>query len=226
MRKIKLIKILEMYSLFGENIVAKMVNKNSQYVKRLLHNLAKEELIYRIERGKYTCQKDVMSFASNIKIPAYISLWTALKHHNLIQQQPFDIFVMTKSYKRSINFNGIWIRFIVTKHMFGYKKERYHDFDIFIAEKEKAIIDCMLYKIPLEEVTNVLKTKEIDCKKLALYAKMTKNKSLIKRLGYLLEKIKKSTFGLKALDNNYIHLDYSNKRKGIKNKRWKLIINT
>ncbi len=109
--------------------------------------------------------------------------------------------------------------------MFGYKKERYSDFDIFMAEPEKAIIDLLLFKVPIDDVKLALEKEDLDFNKLSEHAKKTKNKSLMKRLGYLLEQKKSSSYGLKALDNNYILLDYLGKKKGIKDKRWRLIIN-
>ena len=68
--------------------------------------------------------------------------------------------------------------------------------------------------------------KEPDYKqKIADYAKKAKNKSLIKRLGYLLERNNKQTFGLKPLDNNYVILDYLSKKRGKKDKKWKVAVN-
>lgn len=115
--------------------------------------------------------------------------------------------------------------FFKTKHIFGYKKERYEDFDIFIAEREKAIIDALLFHLPLEDIAHAMEDKEINLKKLAEYSKKIGNISLMKRLGYILEKKKNNSYGLKALDNNYIPLDYSSKKKGKKDRKWKLIIN-
>ena len=116
--------------------------------------------------------------------------------------------------------------FFKTRHMFGYKKERYADFDIFIAEKEKAVIDALLFKIPIQDIIYALESEELNFEKLAEYAKKTNNSSLIKRLGYILQTKKEKNYGLKALDNNYIPLDYLNKKKGKKDSVWKLMINT
>ncbi len=226
MRSIILLKKLENYPLFTEKDLAKIINKSPKYVKTLLYRLNKQDFIKRIERGKYTLYNDPLIFSTYIMIPSYLSLWTAFRYYNWIQQQPFEIFVVSHINKKSIRFQNTKIMFFKTKHIFGYKKERYSDFDIFIAEKEKAIIDALLFHLPIEDIINALEDKEIDFIKLAEYSKRTKNISLIKRLGYILEKKKNNSCGLKALDNNYIPLDYLKKKKGKKDSKWKLIINT
>ena len=127
--------------------------------------------------------------------------------------------------KKSIKLHNTEIIFVYSKHLFGYKKERYDDFDIFMSEREKALVDSLLFKIPLSYINQALDDEEMDFKKLSEYAIKTKNKSLIKRLGYMLETEKGSSFGLKAMDNNYVRLDYLGNKKGKKNRKWKLIIN-
>jgi len=224
-KTINLLKKLERYPLFTGNDVAKIVNKGPKYVRTLLYRLHKQGLMNRIEKGKYTLHHDAMIFASYLATPSYLGVWTALRHYNMIQQQPFSIFVVSGISKKSIRFNNTKIFFIRTKHIFGYKKERYNDFDIFISEREKALVDSLLFKIPLSYISQALDDGEIDFKKLSEYAIKTKNKSLIKRLGYMLESRKGSSFGLKAMDSNYVKLDYLGKRKGKKDAKWKLIIN-
>ena len=223
MKTIHLLKKLERFTLFTENDVAKIVNKSPKYIRTLLSRLNKEKIIKRIEKGKYTLHDDVLIFASHIVTPSYISLWTALRYYNMTQQQPTSFFILSNVKRKNIN--SLNINFLSTKHMFGYKKERYSDFDIFMASPEKAIIDSLLFKLPIEDIKIALEKESIDFKKLSECAKKTKNKSLMKRLGYLLEKKKKNSYDLKALDNNYILLNYLGEKKGKKDKKWKLIIN-
>jgi len=224
-KTINLLKKLERYPLFTENDAAKIVNKSPKYIRTLLYRLHKLGLINRIERGKYTVHNDAMIFASYLATPSYLGLWTALRYYNMIQQQPFGIFVMSSIQKKSIKLHNTEIIFVYSKHLFGYKKERYDDFDIFMSEREKALVDSLLFKIPLSYINQALDDEEMDFKKLSEYAIKTKNKSLIKRLGYMLETEKGSSFGLKAMDNNYVRLDYLGNKKGKKNRKWKLIIN-
>jgi len=222
MNTILLLKQLNHYPIFTQKDLLKITKTTKKYARTLLSRLQKKSYIHRIERGKYSLYDDSLIFASYLTKHSYLSLWTALRYHNLTQQQPQNVFVMVKAPKKKITLPNTSINFIVTKHFWGYKTERYRDFDIFIAEPEKAIIDCLLARLPIEYVAEAIELHQ-NPQKLANYARKTKNNSLIKRLGYLLEKYKQNSYGLKALDYNYVQLDYT-KRKGKKDKIWRVIV--
>lgn len=222
MNTILLLKQLDLYPVFTEKDLIKITKTTKKYARTLLSRLQKKGYIYRLERGKYSLYDDPLVFASHLRKDSYLSLWTALRYHNLTQQQPQNIFVMVKVPKRKIILPNTTINFTVTKHLWGYKAERYRDFDILVAEPEKAIIDSLLARFPIEYVGEAIELCQAP-QKLAEYAKKTKNHSLIKRMGYLLEKYKQNSYGLKPLDYNYISLDYTQK-EGEKNKKWRLIL--
>ncbi len=225
MKSIELLKKLDRYELFSENDVVRIIDKNKSYAKLLLHRLYKNNLVKRIERGKYTIHDDAMIFASSLVKPSYISLISAFRYYGFTQKQPVNIYILSPVSKKSINFGVTKIIFLRTKHLYGYGKERYGDFDILIAEPEKAIIDALLFKLPLQDIIDALDTAKINYEKLINYAVKTKNKSLIKRLGYIIESKTGKDFGLKPLDANYIKLDYLSRNTGRKNKKWRLILN-
>ncbi|HLD97441.1 MAG TPA: hypothetical protein VI934_03805 [Candidatus Nanoarchaeia archaeon] len=225
MKTIELLKRLERYPVFTENDVAKVVYKSPKYVRTLLYRLHKSGHIRRIEKGKYTLHEDPLIFSSHIVLPSYLSVWTALRHYNMTEQQPFSVFVVTAVQKQPIRFGNADIRFMASKLMFGFRKERYSDFDIFIADREKTVIDSLLFKLPLPDIVHALEDSEINCQRLVEYAGKTGNKSLMKRLGYLLEKTKGNAYGLSALDNNYVRLDCLGRKRGKKDRKWKLILN-
>lgn len=225
-KTVEIIRQLERYSLFTENDVAKLVNKKPGYVRTFLYRLSRRKLIKKIERGKYTLHEDAMMFATDLVVPSYISLWTAFKYYGMLQQQPFNIFVVSSKPRKPVQFENVKIIFLFSRHnMFGYKKQRYSGFDIFIADREKAIIDALLFKLPVQDIYFALSNEDIDLKKLSEYAMKIKNKSLIKRLGYMLEKKSGESYGLMAMDNNYIKLDYLSNKKGEVNSKWKLVVN-
>jgi predicted transcriptional regulator of viral defense system len=227
MKKIEIIKILEKYPLFTFNEFVRITGKTSEYARNYLYRLKKEGLIFQIERGKYTVFDDTMIFSSHIVIPSFISFWTAFRFYNFTEQLPVDIMIASPKSKKTIDFQGTKIRFFKTKHMWGYKKQRYMDFDILVAEREKCIIDSLLMKNTIfDEIVKAIGTKEFDSKKLVEYAIKTKNKSLMKRIGYLMGKFGFETEELiKHLDNNYILLDWNGIKKGERNKKWKIIVN-
>lgn len=227
MNKIKLLRELQKYPLFTFNDFVRETRFKAKYAKLSIFRLKKEKLIFEIERGKYTVFDDPMAFASLIITPSYISFWTSLKFYNLTEQLPKDIMIASSKTKKQIIFNKSKIQFFKTKNMWGYKKQRYEGFDIFIAEPEKAIIDSSLLKnVPFDEIIKAVKTKEFNADKLIEYAIRTGNKSLIKRLGLIMDYFGFNTEKLLSYkDNNYIVLDWNSKKQGKKNKKWKIIDN-
>ncbi len=227
MKKIEIIRLLEKYPLFTFNEFVRLIKKSPEYARTYLYRLRKENLIFRIERGKYTVFDDPIIFSSHIIVPSYISFWTALRLYNLTEQLPTTVMIASPNPKKAISFQDTKIQFFKTNNIWGYKKQRHGNFDIFIAEKEKCIIDCLLLKnTPFDEVMKAIKTGDLDTEKLVTYAIKTENKSLIKRLGYLIETLGLNTEDLtKHIDNNYTPLDWNGTRKGEKNKKWKIIIN-
>ena len=227
MKTIELMKKLRDYPLFTTNDVAKIVMKKSDYVKTLLYRLERQKLIYKIERGKYTIYDDAFVFASYISIPSYISLWSAVRYYNLTEQMPKTIFIMVTKQRKNLKFQNVSIEFVKTKHFFGFKRENYNGFDIFIANPEKAIIDSLLLKrVPLDEVTKAIQTNTLNISLLINYAIKTKNKCLTKRLGFILEDNGfKCSKLIRFIDLNYALLDLTRRREGKINKRWMVIDN-
>ncbi len=225
MKSLRLLEILKDYPLFTTNDVSKIVGKNQNYIKTLIYRLRKNNLIYKIEKGKYSVYNDPLVFVSYIYVPSYISLWSAIRYYGLTEQLPKIIFVFVTKSRKSLIFNNTKIEFIKTKHFFGFKKERYNNFDIFIADKEKLVIDCLLSKkVSLDDVIRII--KNVDIKKLILYTLRTKNNSLAKRIGFILDELKIDTKNLiRLVDNNYIKLDYDMQNRGKRNTKWRILDN-
>jgi len=233
MKNIKIIKELEKYPVFSLKIVKEIIKKDNNYTKLVMYRLKKEGFIFEIEKNKYTINRDTMTIASNIIWPSYISCWSALQYHNLTEQLPqiIDVITTRSRKKRYINFNNTKIRFIKTKpeNFFGYKKEKYGNFNIFIAEKEKALIDAALFKkVSFLEICEMIKKDmdDISINLLVNYLIKIKNKALIKRFGFLFDKLNIDVPKLeKFIDFKYILLDYNFKTKGRKNRKWRIIEN-
>lgn len=234
MKKLELIRELEKYPVLSLKTVKETIKKDSRYAKLVVYRLKKEKLIFEIEKNKYTLQKDPLVVASNITWPSYVSCWPALRYYNLTEQLPQVIFIITTRARknREINLDNSKIIFIKTKpkYFFGYKKERYGNFNIFIADKEKALIDSALFrKISFSEISEIVKNNrdELNENIIINYLIKIKNKALIKRFGFLLDKIGADNYDKlgKFIDFKYIPLEYAIKAKGGKNKKWKIIEN-
>lgn len=234
MKKLELIRELEKYPVLNLKIVKGIIKKNKKYAKLVVYRLKKEKLLFEIEKNKYTLQKDPLGIASNITWPSYVSCWPALRYYNLTEQLPQVIFVITTRARknREVSFSNSRIIFIKTKaeYFFGYKKERYGNFDIFIADKEKAIIDSALFKrISFSEISEIVKNnfEEFNKNIFIDYLIKIKNKTLIKRFGFLFDKIGADNYDKlkKFIDFKYVPLEYSVKAKGRKDKKWRIIKN-
>ena len=115
------------------------------------------------------------------------------------------------------------------KRFFGY----YRIGEIIIAEKEKAIIDSLLlpkYSGGIKEITKCIKnsSEEINIKKLIDYAEKMQSKSVLRRLGYILETGGKKG-GLnninKKIGRGYELFDPNLKKRNNLNKKWLLDVN-
>jgi predicted transcriptional regulator of viral defense system len=186
---------------------------DDRYTKVYLHRLQKRKRINNLKRGFYTVHDDPIIFASHIYYPSYISNWYAFQHYGTTTQLPKIIDVLTYCYD---TIQGI--EFIKSGNLWGYHTIRYRDFEIFIADLEKAIIDAVVTKrVPIDEIQTAI--QQCDIKKLEGYAIKTNN-STIKKIGYLSEELgfmmERAHEQIK-LDRNYV------KFSGAGNKnRWRI----
>lgn len=234
MKKIALLNKLKEYILFNNKTIKEITKRSSEYSKLLIFRLKKEKLVFEIEKNKYSLHKDPLLIASAIVWPSYISCWSALRYYNLTTQLPTKISVITTRARKKtlIHFKNADIIFIKVKpkFFFGFKKERYGRFNIFIAEPEKALTDSALFKkISFSELWDTMKEhkKEINPGLLVAYLIKIKNKALVKRFGFVLDKLGFDFYGdlKKFIDSKYISLDYALSAKGKKNRKWKVIEN-
>lgn len=234
MNKIRLLKELERYAMFNNKTLRDITGKTSSYVKLIVYRLKKEGFIFEIEKNKCTVHKDPLLIASKIVWPSYLSGWTALRYYNLTEQLPSRVFVITtRARKKSrLEFENTEIIFIKIKpkYFFGFNKENYSGFTIFMADPEKALIDSALFKkISFSELYSIMEEhkKEINTKLIIAYLRRIKNKALIKRFGFAFDKLGFDFFDKlkKSIDNKYVFLDYAAISKGKRNKKWRIIEN-
>ena len=194
----------------------------------IIKALKRKQIIKKVGKGFYVLNGvSEFSIGQNINYPSYLSFWSALSYYGFSDQTPKKIFFVTTRYTKEINS----FKFVTLskKRFFGYKSME----GITIAEKEKAIIDSLLfpkYSGGIKEIANSLEKsgKEIDIKKLINYAFKVESKAVLRRLGFILEKLNYKK-GLKKMRENigrgYELLDPSLKRKNNLNKKWLLDVN-
>jgi len=234
MQTLYVVKKLEAYPTFTVNTVAHIIKKDIPYTKVFLNRLKKRGVISHLQRNVYTVHDDPLIIASRIVWPSYISLWAAFRYHNLTEQIPHTISVVTTRCKnrKTIVVAQTTIRFehLRPAWFFGFEKTTLKDVEIFIAEPEKALIDAVLLKkISTTEIYMLLKENinQLSSEKIIQYILQTKNKALMKRFGWMLESlhcnqaVRLQKFSYKTL----LPLDYSRPRKGKKDTTWGLLVN-
>jgi len=234
MDTLRIAKKLEEYPTFNLDTFANIIDNDKTYAKVHLNRLKNRGIVKQIQRNVYTVQEDPLIIASRIVWPSYISLWAAFRYHNLTEQIPNKISVITTRSKSREHIQIMNTTIIFEKirpsWFFGFSKIKIQDFDIFIAEPEKALIDAILLKkISTAEVYSILKEniKKISTKKMVEYILRTKNLALAKRFGWMLEslgcssanKLKKQSY------KTMIPLDTTRPKTKIKDNKWGVIVN-
>jgi len=152
-----LYKILEKkrYYLFSfEDLLTFFPNENRNNLKQIIFRWKIKGWIYPLKKGFYELifPEDLnipdMYIANNLYRPSYISLETALSNYSIIPEVSMAVTsITTKPTRKFRNKHGLFIYHTVKPCVFmGYYVERQENFDIFIAEPEKALIDFLYFK--------------------------------------------------------------------------------
>ena len=212
--------------------VSNILRVSRDTAHRILSRMAAKGLVARLERGKYVSKTnmermDIYELACYVVHPSYISLWSGLHIYGYTTQIPRTVYLMVAIPRPGIRISDQELRFVKTKHFFGYRK----DGQRVLAEPEKLFLDCLMfpeYSGGIREIFEALKSADLDGKKLMEYAGLMGNRSLNSRLGYLLEKAGKD-FDLSGIRGNisrsYIPLDTIKGTKGRKCSEWMLMTN-
>ncbi len=174
-------KALQDYPVFTVRDLASLLNKRRGYAYLQAYRWKKKKLIYEIEKGKYTLEEDPFLISSWVVWPSYISGWAALHYYHLTEQMPFAIQVITtrKRNKRILSYGKAKLEFTTVKPPFfiGFQRVIHQQREIFIAEKEKALIDALATrKMSLAEGAEIIKNnkRKINRTKLFSYARQIK----------------------------------------------------
>lgn len=228
-------------NLFTTSDAVSILKEKTSSVTKLLHDLTKSRWLFRFSKGKYLIlpleagaepkfTEHEFILASALISPYYISYWSALNYYGLTEQVSKTIFIATTKRKLEKELLGLKYKFITigeTK-FFGYKAVQINNHTINIAEKEKAIIDCLDFSRNCGGIIEAIKAidgskDELDFDKLIAYAKKMQNAAVLNRLGYILDLLQ-----IKAEikpGKHYVFLDPMGKKKGAYIKRWKVIEN-
>ncbi|MBI1973647.1 hypothetical protein HYS54_02440 [Candidatus Micrarchaeota archaeon] len=224
-------------SVFGVSDANEILNANGSSVRKILFSLNRKGWIRRLSQGTYELvgewikKQEIAAIAARQVWPSYLSLWSALNRYGLTEQAPQTLFFVTSARGRKLLMNNVECIFchVSKDRFFGYVREDSLD----LAEKEKAIVDSLYLvgRVPFDEIEKTfLSGENLDVDKLVEYARRMHSKSLVKRLGYLLDRAKllngkNERSLLKDIGIGYSLLDPGGPKTGRFDTKWLLIIN-
>ena len=225
-------KILNISIEHSRNIASDMVKKNAaERVKPGLFIRIPESVI--LDKQKYT--EDAILIGAKASTKSFLSHYTALTIHGLAERYTTQIYITTTKHQRNIKYHGNTIRYlqIIPEKFFGYENIKYSNTNIQVSNLERTIIDVIdkpKYAGGYNATINCLKNIDnIQYEKLLSYLKRINSRTIIRKTGYLLEKldnlnppkkILKEIKGISGLHDIY----FDKNKKGKYDKEWNIII--
>ncbi|UCF07314.1 MAG: type IV toxin-antitoxin system AbiEi family antitoxin domain-containing protein [Thermoplasmata archaeon] len=243
MRNIEVLRALASKgNTFTINDAARETRLERGALKKMLFRMEKRGWIERIEKGKYlviplnaekgryTLHEFVIG--SLLVDPHCIGYWSALNYYGFTEQIPATVFIQTTSRKKRQKINIFGVKYNIARlkkeKFFGINKELLEDSQINISDREKTIVDC-LDKPELcggiIEGAKALKNGKYSINKVLRYANRIGNTGVLRRLGYLSEKLSIDINVPKINTRNYLFLDPTMPHRGQKSSKWRLIVN-
>lgn len=218
--------------------------------KKVLSHLIQKKWILHLKRGLYVIvpldigvkgSEDFIVhdfvIASHLAKPYCIGFWSALNYHGLSDQIPKSVFIATDRAKKPISILNTEFVFVkISKNkLIGIEKIEVDDQKVNISNINKTIADCLdhpEHSGGIEEIARAIyfNYKELNFRIIKDYALKMRNMTILKRLGYILEKTDiyeeyKDVFKDIQLSKGYSKFDTISRKKGRYNERWMLNIN-
>ncbi|KUH34011.1 hypothetical protein APY94_03820 [Thermococcus celericrescens] len=206
MNKMEVLKnLMKLGTAFTIQEAKETLGVNSTLLKYYLQELTRDGFLKRIYRGIYVITPnpgeppsiDPFLLASLLVKPGAIAYWSALNYYGLTEQIPDTTFVQTprkRGYSGVTDVNGQRFKVVVVAphKFFGLENIKIGGRNINVTEPEKTIIDCLdrpQYCGGIIEVIKALKNGGYNKKTLIEYAKRMRNTTILRRLGFVSEKL-------------------------------------
>ena len=226
---------------FDDDEFARLFHLAPAQAYRVLHRLASAGALMRLANGRYVFaalgEAPILGqpffLGTRLVEPSYVSFWSALHYYGWTEQAPRIVFVANTrlSRRRTVEPYAFRLVKIPTKRFFGYTLAREADVEYPMAEPEKAVVDSLYlpgHAGGMEVVSSALgeALESLDLDRLGAYAVRMGVRSLVSRLGYLLERNRAAAGTLERAGSAvYVPLDPRGPRRGRFNARWKVIDN-
>jgi len=218
--------------------------------KKVVHRLATKKWVLPLKRGLYAMVpldvgvKGSDAFvvhnfvvASMLVEPYYIGYWSALNHHGLTDQIPRTTFIATTKARHPVQVLDAEYYFIklAPGKFFGWQEAKIEDRAVRISDPEKTVADCFDHPEHCGGIEQVARAvyfyhEEISLGRVVEYAKRMGNRTVIKRLGHVLDATGllpqyRELFAGYRPSAGFPRLDPLSPKMGKHDGRWKLLIN-
>ena len=224
----------------------------AQKVNQLLAHWASRGWLSRVRRGTYVTvpleatypsewRRDPWVIAASVFAPCYIGGWSAAEHWGLTEQIFADVVVFTASGVRRRRQTIKGTQFLVAAtsedRMFGLQSAWRDNVRVYVSSPTRTVVDILDnprigggIKHVAQIVDELISGEHRNDRTLVEFAKKLGNKTVCKRLGFILESSGLDTPELLAFcrDNvsaGYSRLDPTIRRKGRLLRKWNLEVN-
>jgi len=194
---LKLLKIIEESRLdvFTTTSLANRMGVPSSSIQNYLETLANNELIKRIEKGRYcrTYIDDKYVIGSHLVEGGVVSYQSALAFHGLDKDIPGEVYISSPLQKNSKTVFGNKISFVrIRPHKeFGVLNIQGPEGSFRVTDTEKTLLDCLDLPKHVRSYAKLLqKIGEVpfDQEKMIEYGKRMRNLSILKRMAFMFDK--------------------------------------
>jgi len=231
---------------------ARILEINATRARRFLAYLAERGWLARVRPGLYVAvpldardpgewREDPWVVAAEVFAPCYIGGWSACEHWGLTDQLFRDLVVLSGRWRRNrrptIQGTTYRVKVISPELLFGTRIVWRGRVEVEVSDPARTIVDLLddpALGGGIRHVADVLRewfTGELrDDRRLLDYAERLGNRSVYKRLGFLMEELAVHAPEMlevceRRMSSGVVRLDPSGPTGGQRVKRWKLIVN-
>lgn len=194
--------------IFKENEACRILGSNKDYCNLYLYRLVKKGRVFRLARGTYALPEcSNLEMAGSIIASSYVTGLAALFYHGVINQEPLSTDVARIGRSKKITVRGSFGKLEVYSHgiprraFFGYGRVSGNVGEFLIANKEKAVIDLLLFygREQLFRIQSMVADGFVDQGKLGEYAAMLGKGRKAKAVRRYVDKFKVEDITLKRI---------------------------
>jgi len=225
-----------------------LLKTSDETLWRVLHKLTRKGRIQRIKRGHYALvparagyqprwREQAYTFLEEMLEEYYVGYWTAMSHWNMTEQTPRTVFVATTRRNRDFVYDDtVPIHFVTLnpRKLYGWVYAAAGGNKFRVSDPEKTAVDSMDLPRHSGGIPEAAKSLHYlhDWDKVIEYADRLGNRTVHKRLGYLIQRLdidapSQTLRRLKAgISSGYVWLDPTAPKEALgRDATWRLKIN-